>query len=244
MPDPVAVRRRAVALLCGWLLAAASALSFAADPALTPQDVRLSPDRYVVLTVANPQAARAGAVGATAHGYGGAGGYRVGATAAALVKSLSRDYALTPVSEWPIEQLQMHCIVFKIADGATREDVLQRLRSDKRVLIAQPLAEFTPATRPYDDPYADLQANVRALDVEDAHRLSRGQGVRVAVIDTGVDTEHPDLAGRVELVRNYVDKDATALRNDRHGTQVAGLIAALANNGIGIVGVAPEVKLL
>jgi subtilisin family serine protease len=66
----------------------------------------------------------------------------------------------------------------------------------------------------------------------------------VAIIDTGIDTRHPDLAGRTLLTRNYIDDDAAAFRGDRHGTQIAGLIAAAANNGIGIVGVAPDVRLL
>jgi subtilisin family serine protease len=80
--------------------------------------------------------------------------------------------------------------------------------------------------------------------VAEAHHISRGGGVRVAVIDTGVDMQHPDLAGRTLLTRNYVDTDEAGFRADRHGTQVAGLIAAAANNGIGIVGVAPDVKLM
>ena len=83
-----------------------------------------------------------------------------------------------------------------------------------------------------------------ALDVAEAHSFSRGAGIRVAIIDTGVDTRHPDLAGRTQLTRNYIDSDDVEFRNDRHGTQVAGLIAASANNGIGIVGVAPDVRLL
>ena len=78
----------------------------------------------------------------------------------------------------------------------------------------------------------------------EAHNISRGSGVRVAIIDTGVDTEHPDLAGRTQVTRNYIDDDPAAFRNDRHGTQVAGLIAAAANNGIGIVGVAPDVRIM
>jgi subtilisin family serine protease len=111
----------------------------------------------------------------------------------------------------------------------------------------QPLNEFESATAAapsFDDPYARLQSNVNALDVAEAHNISRGSGIRVAIIDTGVDTEHPDLAGRTQLTRNYIDDDAREFRNDRHGTQVAGLIAASANNGIGTVGVAPEVRLL
>jgi subtilisin family serine protease len=232
-----------------WLLCVLGSAAFAQNVTLAPRDSQVAPDRYVVVTIANPQTSRPGAVGGTAHGYGASGGYRVSAAAAAVAKDLSKRYSLTPVAEWPIETLQMHCIVFKIASDTPREDVLRSLRADRRVLIAQELNEFTPSTTAsgpalYDDPYAKLQENVRALDVQDAHRFSKGQGVRVAIIDTGIDTEHPDLAGRFELVRNYVDEDLEGLRRDRHGTQVAGLIAAAANNGIGIVGVAPEVKLI
>jgi subtilisin family serine protease len=140
----------------------------------------------------------------------------------------------------------MHCVLFRIPPGTTREAVIEKLRADRRVRIVQPLNEFESSTdqkRGYDDPYARLQANVLALDVAEAHTISRGAGVRVAIIDTGIDTRHPDLAGRTQLTRNYVDSDEVAFHADRHGTQVAGLIAAAANNGIGVVGVAPDVKL-
>ena len=218
--------------------------AYGAAPGLMSAEARAQPEQFIVVTLANPQSARPGNVGGTARGYRGGGNYRVGPAAIALVNELSRDYELTSVSEWPIEHLQVHCVVFRIAPGAVREQVLERLQENDRVIIAQPLNEFSSASAEYDDPYAKLQENVRALDVVDAHRFSKGHGVRVAVIDTGVDIAHPDLAGRVEVGGNYVDTDVDALRSDRHGTQVAGLIAAAANNGIGIVGVAPEVKVL
>jgi len=213
---------------------------------LTPQEVRTDPQQFIVVAVANPVTGRPAAVGGTAHGYGTSTNYRVSATAAALIRELARQYSLTLVSEWPIEQLQMHCVLFRIPPGTTREAVIEKLLTDKRVLIAQPLNEFESATASpaFDDPYAKLQTNVGALDVAEAHAFSRGAGIRVAIIDTGVDTQHPDLAGRTQLTRNYIDNDAAEFRNDRHGTQVAGLIAASANNGIGIVGVAPDVRLL
>ncbi len=236
------------ALLTAWLLFCFGHAAMAQTITLAPRDAQVAPDKYVVVTIANPQSSRAAAVGGTAHGYGANGGYRVSAAAATTAKDLAQRYSLTAVAEWPIETLQMHCIVYRIGSNASRDEVLRTLREDRRVLIAQELNEFTPSSTKkvadYDDPYAKLQENVLALDVQDAHRMSRGQGVRVAVIDTGIDTEHPDLIGRVELVRNYVDEDLEGLRRDRHGTQVAGLIAAAAGNGIGIVGVAPEVKLL
>jgi subtilisin family serine protease len=234
------------AALAGLACLAAGASVAATPPVLTPPEVRSAPAQFIVVAVNNPVSARPGAVGGTAHGYGNTSNYRVSASAAAVIAEIARQYSLTRVSEWPIEQLAMHCVLFRIPPGTTREAVIDKLRGDERVRIVQPLNEFESSTDSapgYDDPYARLQANVRALDVMEAHTISRGAGVRVAVIDTGVDTGHPDLAGRTLLTRNFVDADDATFRADRHGTQVAGLIAAAANNGIGIVGVAPDVKL-
>jgi subtilisin family serine protease len=66
----------------------------------------------------------------------------------------------------------------------------------------------------------------------------------VAVIDTGLDTEHPDLRERVVGIRNFVDRDGGTFNADVHGTAVAGVIAAASNNGVGLVGVAPEADVL
>jgi hypothetical protein len=236
------MRAIALVVLSSVLVAVVMA---AEPPVLTPNEVRTAPQQYIVVAVANPVSGRPGAVGGTAHGYGSNSNYRVSASAAASIRDLAKQYSLTRVSEWPIEQLGMHCVLFRIPPGTTREAVIENLREDKRVLIVQPLNEFESATSlSFDDPYARLQANVQALAVAEAHLVSRGNGVRVAIIDTGVDTTHPDLAGRTQLTRNYVDEDTRSFLSDRHGTQVAGLIAAAANNGIGIVGVAPDVKLM
>ena len=237
-----------VAALAAVACVSPDAASAAPPEVRPPAEVRTAPAQFVVVAVANPVTGRPAAVGGTAHGYGSTTNYRISASANTVIRDLARKFSLTLVSEWPIEQLQMHCVLFRIPPGTTREAVIEQLMTDKRVLIAQPLNEFESATSAsvstFDDPYARLQANVSALDVAEAHIISRGMGVRVAVIDTGVDIEHPDLAGRTQLTRNYIDDDARGFRNDRHGTQVAGLIAAAANNGIGIVGVAPDVRLM
>src|SRR5262245_52085138 len=109
----------------------------AADPVLTPPEVRTAPAQFIVVAVANPVTGPPAAVGGTAHGYGTTTNYRVSASASAVIRDLSRSYSLTLVSEWPIEQLQMHCVLFRIPPGTTREAMIERLRSDKRVLIVQ-----------------------------------------------------------------------------------------------------------
>lgn len=78
------------------------------------------------------------------------------------------------------------------------------------------------------------------LGVTEAWTRTRGAGVTVALLDTGVAAEHPDLQGRLWPGRDFVDGDATPQDMNGHGTHVAGLIAA---NGV-LKGAAPEAKLL
>jgi subtilisin len=69
-----------------------------------------------------------------------------------------------------------------------------------------------------------------------------GAGINVAVIDTGIDCGHPDLAPNCMYGVNYVSKGKDPFDNHGHGTHVAGIIAAR-DNGIGVIGVAPEATL-
>src|SRR6185295_13492105 len=149
--------RHAFRLCVGAALATLALLSpqFAtAAPAevRTPEEVRTQPNQFIVVAVANPVTGRPAAVGGTAHGYGTTTNYRVSASASSVIRELGRNYSLTLVSEWPIEQLQMHCVLFRIPPGTTREAMVEKLRGDKRVLIVQPLNEFESATA-FDDPY-------------------------------------------------------------------------------------------
>jgi len=100
-----------------------------------------------------------------------------------------------------------------------------------------------PAVAGYNDPYIGLQQGFAAIEAGPAQQWSRGEGVRVAIIDTGVDLGHPDLVGRVVAARNFIDDDMRSFETDRHGTGVAGIIGADANNNVGIVGVAPSARL-
>ena len=72
----------------------------------------------------------------------------------------------------------------------------------------------------------------------------RGSGVKVAVIDTGIDFCHPDLAANYVEGINSIDSTQSAKDDNGHGTHVAGTIAALQGNGKGVTGVAPDAKLL
>ena len=106
------------------------------------------------------------------------------------------------------------------------------------------------ATGSFDDPLTDLQWDMYQISVPEAHMVSMGDpSVIVGDIDSGIDAYHPDLAANVDWSRSVSciggvpDQDYAAWEdNNGHGTHTAGTIAA-AYNGIGIVGVAPDVKI-
>ena len=94
------------------------------------------------------------------------------------------------------------------------------------------------------DPLRAGQWNLDAVKADAAHRTSIGSGATVAVIDSGVHAAHEDLAGKVIDGPDFIEGDRSANDEHGHGTNVAGIIGARANNGIGIAGAAPGAKIL
>lgn len=93
---------------------------------------------------------------------------------------------------------------------------------------------------PPGDPLAASQWSLDAIYATEATAVAGdGAGVKVAVVDSGI-AEHADLAGHVVASNDFVGTPGTHF----HGTNVAGIIAATANNSIGVRGVAPGVSLL
>ena len=80
----------------------------------------------------------------------------------------------------------------------------------------------------------------QAMEAESVwNQISGRKEIKVAVIDSGIDMNHPDLKGRCEIGYDYVDNTENSMKDMiGHGTAVSGLIAAVANNGIGIAGIA------
>lgn len=157
-------------------------------------------------------------------------------------RELEQTYRLRTIYSWTLASLGEQCVVFEVPRGRTAQDLLPRLASDPRVGSAQPLETYTTQAAP-SDPYAHLQHGAQTLRLHQAHRWATGKGVRVAVVDTGVDLDHPDLRGRIAVARNFVDRGEQTFTTDIHGTAVAGLIAASAGNEVGIVGVAPQAEI-
>ena len=93
---------------------------------------------------------------------------------------------------------------------------------------------------PNDPYYASYQWNLAKIGMPAAWDYTRGNSsVKVAVIDTGIDTGHPDRPYNLVLDYDYVGGDWNPYDDNGHGTHVAGITAANTNNGIGVAGVAP-----
>ncbi|MEU9059434.1 type VII secretion-associated serine protease mycosin [Streptomyces sp. NPDC048430] len=108
---------------------------------------------------------------------------------------------------------------------------------------------LVPAVPAQADAIRDQQWGLEALRTQTAWETTKGKGITVAVLDTGVDDDHPDLAGQVLPGKDLIGFGAEP--GDRswalHGTAMAGIIAGRGNGpgrGDGVLGVAPEVKIL
>jgi subtilisin family serine protease len=230
----------ALAAAVGLTGCATVAMPHAAAP--LPSTALAHPENYVVVTVRNSPAALNPFAASTPRGYGGFHPYRASTAATESAQGIARRHMLRAVAAWPIELLSVHCVVYELPADAPREQVLAALRDDAAVESVQPLGRFTVQATAYTDAYADLQRNLVEMDVAAAQQSSLGDGVRVAIVDTAVDTGHPDFGGRVAAVRDFVADGRRA--GERHGTAVAGIIAAVPNNGIGIAGIAPRATLI
>ncbi|CAL9396136.1 hypothetical protein SUDANB108_01371 [Streptomyces sp. enrichment culture] len=116
------------------------------------------------------------------------------------------------------------------------------------VLLAAGLA-LVPATTAHADGIRAQQWALEAMHTAEAWQTTKGAGVTVAVLDTGVEADHPDLAGNVlpgkDLVRFGAEPGDRAWA--RHGTAMAGIIAGHGHgpgNADGVLGIAPEAKIL
>ena len=182
--------------------------------------------------------------------YGG--GWSDGAAARRrIVERLASQNGLVLVDSWPMAVVGVDCFVLRAPADQSPADVAARLSRSPQVAWSQPMNLYhgqagreavAPPAAARGDPLLPMQPVAREWRLVDLHRTATGRGVRVAVIDSQVDQNHPDLVGQVALNENFVSGRPNG--PETHGTAVAGIIAAVADNGIGIAGVAPGGRLL
>ncbi|HEX7037170.1 MAG TPA: S8 family serine peptidase [Pseudomonadales bacterium] len=152
--------------------------------------------------------------------------------------ALLRDHGLRELHAWRVDDLALLCLVLEVPIGVDRATLVRRLDGDRRVAHAQPVHEYRGLiSGAYDDPLFEVQYGEHRQQVEAVHALTRGEGVRIAIVDGPVDAAHEDLRG--QIARQVPAEDDPKPPVLRHGTAVAGVIAAAAGNGTGLVGMAP-----
>ncbi|MDQ3379058.1 MAG: S8 family serine peptidase [Actinomycetota bacterium] len=126
------------------------------------------------------------------------------------------------------------------------------------LMLSALVAQATAATTAPNDPYFSLQWGIQQINADEAWTTSTGRGQVIAVVDSGVDLDHPDL--KRKLVRGATftgcadaprgcgngdwESGNTTEAPSPHGTHVAGIAAAATGNGVGIAGVARDAKIM
>lgn len=221
-------------VLCMAMLAAVPAVASA------PQTSASTADRQILVMVRHPpdHYRPNGA-------YGGSYGDDLARSARRrLARRIAHDYGLRLVDDWPMPMMGLDCFVMSVTDGRSAAAAVEQVSRDSAVAWSQPVSIYRAQSEPisHNDPLYPVQPAAKLWRLAELHELATGRGVRVAVIDSGISVRHPDLAGQVILNRNFVD--GQSLASELHGTGVAGIIGARADNRIGIAGVAPQARIL
>lgn len=172
--------------------------------------------------------------------------YKVSNAAKRDARVVAAEYHMKPVDDWPIESLNVYCVVYEMAQTDSITLLLEKLRRDPRVESAQEMHYFRSMAlqdSSYNDAYAGFQHGLESMNVSQAHEFANGKGVKIAVIDSGVDLRHEDLLGSQIKSRDFIPKGRRS-SSTAHGTAVVSLIVANPNNDKGIVGIAPAAELM
>lgn len=164
----------------------------------------------------------------------------------ARARTLVAAHGIALVESWELRALDAVCLAIGAQPAGDLPALLARLRASPGVIEAEPVRAHavsgTPARVAVKDPYYDLQMRGQRRGIAPVLQRGSGLGARVAVLDTGVDLGHPDLAGQIAGSVNFVGGDPALIPAEFHGTAVVGLIVAVPGNGVGIHGLAPDAE--
>jgi serine protease len=152
---------------------------------------------------------------------------------------------------------QLRTVVLRARAGASLSALARRLRADPAVASVHREARFRPRFVPNDPAFTTEERNAVSgtsaewwavrLGLPAAWDITRGDGARVAVIDSGIDAGHPDVAGRIVASASFDDEGAggPAMTDaSGHGTHVASLACGAPGNGVGLAGAGGNCDLL
>lgn len=232
---------RAIICTIGLLLAGLWSLPAVAVGMAAAQDAAAPDRRVMVMLKLGAEHYRAGG------DYGGTYGDAMGEKARLrIAKRIAKLYQLTLIESWPMRLIGVDCVIMSINDDRSPAAVAQEISKHPGVEWSQPLNEYqmqaNKTVPAYNDRLFAAQPAAHVWDLASLHRMATGRGVTIAIVDSRIDTSHPDLAGATTVVSDFVLPKRMAA--ERHGTGVAGIILAQPNNAMGIAGIAPDARIL
>lgn len=138
---------------------------------------------------------------------------------------------------------QSELYVVDLPAGVSERAVQQRLARHRLLKFAELDRRIAPAYA-VNDPYLGSEWHLATIGAPAAWDLSQGAGVTIAILDSGVDGSHPDLAPRMVAGWNFYDGNADTSDANGHGTAVAGAAAATSDNAAGVAAVAGKANLM
>jgi len=152
-------------------------------------------------------------------------------------KRVAKRHDLSLKQEWFIESLSVYCLIVQF--NGDESDTLVQLQQDDRVQWVQPSNEFEllgkdKVAMPNTTSSAEF-ALPSSID---------GNGVLIAMIDSAVDTTHPDISTAIQGTADFVISGTQTSIGEAHGTAMAGVLVAKPDSKLGVVGVAPGADLV
>jgi subtilisin family serine protease len=133
--------------------------------------------------------------------------------------------------------------VVSLPPTASEKAVAHALAQHPHIKFAEPDA-LVPSTFVPNDTYYTSEWHLQTIGAPAAWNVATGSGVTVAILDSGIDASHPDLAPQLVPGWNFYDNNSNTSDVYGHGTKVAGVVAALGNNSMGVAGVAYNARLM
>jgi thermitase len=155
------------------------------------------------------------------------------------IKTVLERYRATHLQTLDVVDVQ----VWQVEEGQELA-IVEQLKADPMVEYAEPNYRYHALGIP-NDPGFSQQWGLTKVQAPAAWDITTGSAsVVIAIIDTGIDSTHPDLAGKIVTGHDFVDGDSNPRDGNGHGTHVAGIAAAVTNNTVGVAGMNWEARIM